>query len=83
MAQSCWLMFSHWKRLSCDQIGCQFKHADDVTEEFENGKQSDDNLCYYCNTMFESQETLIVHMTNLHMDCFPNYQPDNSFECQM
>jgi hypothetical protein len=63
-----------------DEIGCKFKHSDDnITEELEKSMQVDDNLCYYCNTMFGNQDILVEHMTNMHMDQFANYQPDPSY----
>ena len=50
-----------------NEVGCKFKHADDEIHEVENDLQTSDNLCYYCNTMFENQEDLVVHMTNMHI----------------
>ena len=62
-----------------DEVGWKFKHTEDVPEAFENETEGDDNLCYYCNTLFENQDNLIVHMTNLHMDCLANFHPDSRF----
>ena len=34
----------------------------------------EDNLCYYCETMFENQNTLVLHMSENHMDQLNSFQ---------
>ena len=72
--------FHEGKECPHDEVGCKFKHSDDdITEELEESMKVDDNLCYYCNTMFGNQDSLVVHMTNMHMDQFANYQTNYSY----
>ena len=69
-----------------EEVGCMFSHVT-VTEEIVNITLEDvesdeaieeDNLCYYCNTMFDNQNYLVLHMTEHHMDRFNAFQQDNS-----
>ena len=60
-----------------DEVGCKFKHEEVKNQENEKDIETEDNLCYYCNTMFESQEDLIEHMGEKHIDQFEHYRQAN------
>ena len=69
-----------------EEVGYMFSHVT-VTEEIVNITLEDvesdeaieeDNLCYYCNTMFDNQDALVLHMTEHHMDRFNALRQDNS-----
>ena len=60
------------------EIGCKFIHepAEKIDDDKED--ETEDNLCYYCDTMFGNQEDLIEHMADNHMDRFHHIQQSNS-----
>ena len=66
-----------------NEIGCKFKHeeegrsdedeetVDDMeTADDEHSVQNVDSFCCYCNTWFKTQQELIDHMGDNHMEHF-------------
>ena len=61
-----------------DETVCDIEIDETVDESIEDidceETSEEDNLCYYCNTMFDNQEELVFHMTQHHMDLFTTFQ---------
>ena len=78
--------FENGKGCLYDEIGCMFKHSQDETEDTEeviddiedSEEAIEDNFCYYCNSMCTTQQDLIEHMGNVHLDLFTHLHEDRS-----
>ena len=38
-----------------DEVGCKFVHEEDIGDDLEDEENIEDNFCYFCETMFQSQ----------------------------
>ena len=55
-----------------DKVGCKFAHKEERIANSQDEEIIQDNFCYFCETMFQSQDQLTEHMTFAHMDRFTN-----------
>ena len=70
------------ERTACpfEDIGCKFAHEDpEEDERIEDINQSYAYECTFCNINFKTQNDIIVHMSDVHIDKFPHIQRQNDF----
>ena len=69
-------------RIACpfEDVGCKFAHdnpADD--ESIDDLNHRYEYECTFCDTKFKTQNDIIVHMSDIHLDQFPHIQQQNDF----
>ena len=64
-----------------DEVGCKFQHNEaninDAEQDAERCDKPRNNFCNLCDVLFGTQDDLIAHMGDEHLDQFPHIQQDD------